>query len=158
MNAFSLGLLRVSPRAVVLGLTLSGATAAWATPTFPSRIRAELELSSLPSCELCHQGTPAIGTVVTPFGTSMRARGLLLADESSLRRALATMESEVVDSDGDGTPDIAELKAGEDPNRNDSGTGGEVLPDPRYGCGAEVVGGPAMGLLGGLWLLLRRRR
>lgn len=159
MNASLSRSLRFFRRATVLGMLLSGATAAWATPTFPSRVQSELGLSTTPACELCHQGATAVGTVVTPFGKSMLARGLVLYDEATLVRALTRLEADNVDSDGDGVSDIAELEAGQDPNRNDSGTGVEdVLPDPRYGCGAEVVGGPAMGLLGALWLARRRRR
>ncbi|WP_095975895.1 hypothetical protein [Melittangium boletus] len=153
---------RALARATVLGLGLLGATSAWATGTFPNVVRSELALSSFPSCTLCHQGNPAVGTVVTPFGTSMRAKGLIFYDEASLKKALATLDAEKVDSDADGVPDIEELKTGRDPNRAEATSGDgtpiidDVLPEPTYGCGA-APGGLSMGLAG-LLLLLKRRR
>jgi len=101
--------------------------------------------------------------VTTPFGASMRARGMVFYDDDSVKKALAALEADKVDSDADGMPDIEELKAGRDPNRVETtGSDGtpvvvdEGPPEPFYGCGA-APGGLAVGLLGLLGLLKRRR-
>jgi uncharacterized protein (TIGR03382 family) len=164
-NPFHRGLPHVLARASLLGVVLLGATAARATPEFPGIVRTELGLSSPPSCALCHQGAPSVGTVTTPFGAALRARGLVMYENGSLRKALTELNTGKVDSDGDGTPDTEELKAGRDPNKSDAPTapggeapgGGNVLPEPSYGCGV-APGAPVGLLLGGLWLLRRRRR
>jgi MYXO-CTERM domain-containing protein len=150
---------------------------AGATPTFPATIRSAESLTYTPACTLCHRGVPSVGTVTTPFGINMRQRGLVAYDEASLRAALAAMESDQVDSDGDGTPDIDELRAGTDPNSataapspdggSSSSGGGQPpaapnFPDPSYGfgCGAGVgSSGSAAGIaLMALALLARRRK
>jgi hypothetical protein len=155
---------RVLNRAAVLGVTLFASSAAWATGNFPPVVRSQLELSTAPSCTLCHQGTPQVGSVTTPFGKAMRARGLVFYDEEALKNALAALRRDNVDSDGDGTPDIEELQAGRDPNRADAATtdGGpapvvEGPPELTYGCGV-APGGLSLGLLGALSLCFRRRR
>ncbi len=156
-------------------LLLPGRAAA--TPNFPGAIRSELQLSRTPDCSLCHVGPQQVGTVNTPFGRSMRSRGLVFYDEASLRRALAALDAERIDSDGDGTPDIDELEAGADPNvagaggggggdgggggggggGDGGGGGGDAPPDvppspPEYGCSSSGGVGSA-GLV--LVLLLR---
>ncbi|OJH41807.1 thrombospondin type 3 repeat-containing protein [Cystobacter ferrugineus] len=164
-DPFHRGLPHVLARASLLGVILLGATAAKATPTFPGVINSELGGATSVSCPLCHQGMPSVGTVTTPFGKSILARNVEPGNEASLRKALAELDTEKVDSDGDGTPDTEELKAGRNPNSSDgtTGPGGEdpggdnVLPDPSYGC-AAAPGAPVGLLLGGLWLLRRRRR
>ncbi|WNG37916.1 hypothetical protein F0U61_32725 [Archangium violaceum] len=145
-------------RTVSVGLTLLGSAAAWASPAYPGVIRTELNLATEPGCNACHQGgNVGFGTVTTPFGQSLRTRGLVAANEGSLRTALSALLSERVDSDGDGTPDTDELVAGRDPNVGDSGEPVDVLPDVTYGCGA-APGAPVGLLLGGLLLLNARRR
>ncbi|MCI0570308.1 MAG: DUF2267 domain-containing protein [Myxococcaceae bacterium] len=66
--------------------------------------------------------------------TDGRQRGLVFYDEGALRAALATLEQQQVDSDGDGIPDITELREGEDPNRKPGAPGEVPLLEPRYGC------------------------
>ncbi|MCI0571886.1 MAG: thrombospondin type 3 repeat-containing protein [Myxococcaceae bacterium] len=141
------------PWLLLLGLA---PTAAWATSNFPEVLQQELALPSAPSCSLCHQGPEAVGTVVTPFGTSMRQRGLVLYDDAALRSALGAMLEQAVDSDGDGTPDLDELRAGEDPNRVPPGAGEVELLEPRYGCSS--TGGGAVGAALLLLLVLARSR
>lgn len=121
-----------SLRAATAGflMIVTVAPAAHATPTFPATLAAHLGLSSAPDCSLCHTATPQRGNVTTPFGTSMRERGLRAYDEASLRTALDALAAEKKDSDGDGAPDIDELKAGTNPN----GGAGETIV-PGYGCG-----------------------
>jgi hypothetical protein len=132
---------RLAPLGIAAALALIAAPAG-ATPNFPSAIASHLGLATSPDCTLCHVGPTQIGTVVTPFGTSMRARGLVMYDEKSLTTALDALAAEKKDSDGDGTPDIDELRAGTDPNTAGDGTGGTGTPapdEPRYGCGAHVA-------------------
>ena len=142
---------------------------AWATPNFPAALRAAESLPSMPDCTLCHRGAPQAGTVTTPFGISMRQRGLVMYDEESLRAALAAMRADAVDSDGDGTPDLDELAAGTDPNvapratSPDAGTlpAQTTFPEPIYGCsaGAGSTGAaPWMALAAlGAWAVRRSR-
>jgi MYXO-CTERM domain-containing protein len=77
-------------------------------------------------------------------------------------RRLGEMGDPAVDSDNDRVPDLEELAQGVDPNKNGPG-----LLCPSFGCGARVEPegkvDPASALtalmmLGGLWLLARRRR
>jgi hypothetical protein len=98
-----------------------------------------------PPCRICHiQGTTGSGTIQTPFGVSMLARGLS-GDNGSVCTALSALDADKVDSDGDGTPDTVELENLDDPN-----TAANVKlvdePTPTYGCG--VASGT-----GGRWLL-----
>src|SRR5689334_7110917 len=81
-------------------------TPAGATPNFPAQVAAELDLGAAPPCSLCHEGATKLGTVITPFGTSMRGRGLVAYDEQSLVNALLALEGEATDSDDDGLGDI----------------------------------------------------
>jgi len=101
---------------------------------FPRSIRSHVPLGYEPPCRLCHiQGTTGPGSVQTPFGVSMHARGLT-SDDSTLNPALDALRADNVDSDGDGVPDVAELIANTDPN-----TPVDVplsSSDPSYGCAA----------------------
>jgi hypothetical protein len=130
------------------------ATRGLATPNFPPGIKNDLMLSYEPQCSLCHtNGVTGLGTVHTPFGESMRARGLVPYDDASLSAALAKMKADNVDSDGDGVPDIEELVQGNDPDVPDKGkppsAGGPVVA---YGCGAQIAGGGVPDQAG--WLTL----
>jgi MYXO-CTERM domain-containing protein len=49
-----------------------------------------------------------------------------------LNAALDAMEKDATDTDGDGVPDVEELRAGTDP---DSPVPGATTADPKYGCG-----------------------
>ncbi len=153
--------------AVAAVSALLGARTAGATPNFPGAIKSHLTLASQPPCAVCHQnGVTGLGTVTTPFGTSMRARGLQANDTGSLNTALDALSAEGTDSDGDGTGDIAELVAGTDPNTA-GGSNGSTLT-PVYGCGGNDLSAPAnpsvvAGTLGafglfGLTIFARRRR
>jgi len=149
---------------LLLGCLLFLALPAAASATFPTATKEHLQLNQLPACSLCHMGGQVgMGTVTTPFGASMRAEGLTAGDDDALRAALDALAANGTDSDGDGTGDIGELKAGRNPNLADApgvdaGTT-EVPPTPKYGCGANTVPG-----LGGLVTLAvvaawsRRRR
>jgi hypothetical protein len=163
---------------ILLGLTMS--ISAGATPNFPGALQQDLSAPSAPDCSLCHtdgdQG--GLGTVNTPFGKNMRARGLVAFDTSSLKTALDQMTTDNVDSAGDCLDDIDELKAGRDPDAPDpagtcgdggAGSGGQPSETPSgatpaYGCGGkiaptrsngEVGWAVAFGLIG---LVVRRKR
>ena len=125
---------------------LLGAGPARATPNFPAALASDISLASPPACALCHtdgnQG--GTGTVNTPFGKNMRARGLVAYDTGSLSAALTLMSDEKVNSAGACLPDIEELQAGGDPNSagDVSACDGGVAPMetatttllPSYGC------------------------
>ena len=128
------GLLR---RAVLL-LAVLGGGAAHASSIYPPEIRNHLSLSYTPDCSICHaNGQTGFGTVTTPFGMSMRSRGLVAQNIGSLDTALDALAAERKDSDGDGVPDIDELRAGTNPNL----AGGGDIPPPSYGC-FDVSGQP----------------
>jgi len=153
-----------------LGFATLFAAEARATPNFPPEIHARLGLTADPACAICHQGgITGLGTVTTPFGKAMRARGLVPFDIGTLDAALDKMAADKVDSIGDGTPDIDDLKAGRDPNVPDTDAGTTVPVDaavvPAYGCGAHVAPGSdvdpwaaALGALVAAALVASRRR
>lgn len=130
-------------------------SAALASGNYPGLVAQELSVDA-PACSLCHDGATTFGTVTTPFGAAMLEAGLVASDEDSLVSALATLESEGTDSDGDGVGDIDELLDGTDPNG--IGDGG---PGPAYGCvgstrpGRPLAGAALLAMLAGV--LLRRR-
>lgn len=128
-------------RALLLSTILAAtllAGGAHATPNFPGAIQRQLSASAPPACRICHvDGITGLGTVNTPFGKNMRARGLEAYDEPSLVTALAAMEREGIDSSkGRGTTDIEALRRGGDPN---STSPGSALGEPDYGCGATFA-------------------
>jgi MYXO-CTERM domain-containing protein len=134
---------------------LLASSVASATSNFPGAIRTKLALTYDPQCALCHtNGITGRGTVTTPFGKAMLARGLVASDETALNTALDKMVADKVDSDLDGTTDIDELKAGTDPNGNSISVA--------YGCnasGSTDASAVVLGLaVGGLLLASRRRR
>ena len=134
---------------------------AQAVAEFPGQIQSDLALSYQVPCSVCHiKGNTAASTPITPFALSLRSRGLA-GELSSLSTALARSEADGVDSDGDGTSDIAELRAGTDPN---SSANASIVNDqePGYGCGGTAPHGHGAtglaGIFGLAWLLVRRSR
>lgn len=149
--------MRVAPFFTAAALVLLTGGSAFATANFPAATRTHLSLTYDPQCALCHtNGITGKGTVTTPFGKSMMARGLVASDETALNSALDKMVTDKVDSDGDGVTDIDELKAGTDPNTK----AGETATAAGYGCNATAGDPSALGagLLVGLGLLVSRRR
>ena len=118
---------------------------ALASPTFPADIRSHVGTPKTPACSLCHDGTPGIGTATSPFAASMKMRGLVANDVGSLNAALDALDCEKTDSDGDGVPDIDELRRGWDPNLPNKADGtvvpGATRPQvlvPTYGCSTAL--------------------
>jgi hypothetical protein len=152
-------------------LLASFARPAGASATFPEALRSKLELAQVagpaPGCRLCHQDDlGGLKTATQPLGRSLLKVGAAGASVPSLLAALDSLEAQGIDSDRDGTADIAELKAGTDPNVAPTVPGssprGDDIPLPETGCG--VAGAPSVpsacvALLGAaLWLLRRSRR
>lgn len=128
---------------------------ALASSIFPPDVQTRWSLTAEPACALCHtNGITGLGTVTTPFGKNVHlVYGAQAENETSLYTALDQMADAGVDSDGDGTSDYDELKAGTDPNVGLK-TGPGAL---KYGCGADVV--PSLfAVLAVLLLALRRRQ
>lgn len=147
----------------LLAVALIGGSvsSAQAKEQFPSEVESDLALGYQVPCSVCHiKGNTGSSTPITPFALSLRDRGLS-GDRASLSTALSRLEADGTDSDGDGVDDIAELKAGTDPNSSANADLATVQA-PGYGCGGTAPkghGGPALaGAMGLAWLILRRRR
>jgi MYXO-CTERM domain-containing protein len=134
-----------------------------ATPNFPGEVANHLMLDYLPACTLCHNGSPSVTTATTLFAESLRADGAQPNDTASLDAALDKLAKDMTDSDGDGTPDITELKNGTDPNTAGTADG----PAIAYGCFAKAElagqssapwGGAALTALCLAFAVRRRRR
>ncbi len=137
-------------------LLVALAAPAAATGAFPNTIRDTLGLDAAPACTVCHTDPGGgAGTATTPFAESLVAAGLEAFDRPSLEAALATLEADGTDSDGDGVSDIDELVAGTDPNALPGEGEGEGEPI-RYGFGCASA--PMAPLIGVLLLLLAVRR
>jgi hypothetical protein len=159
---------------LALGLSLvwtSLAFTAAASKTFPEALRQKLELPEIAGpgmgCQLCHRDdNGGLMTATKPFARTLIQSGAQGANVPSLLSALTQVEADGADSDHDGTADIAELKAGTDPNTA-SGAGGspsesetDDIPLPQTGCTLALgtTHGSAWTLLGvALFLLVRRR-
>jgi hypothetical protein len=77
------------------------------------------------------------GTATQPFAQTLQKKGAMEKDVASLNAAVTAL-TDADDSDKDGTPDLEELKMGEDPNVPN---GGIVEPNEPvlYGCFNSVV-------------------
>ncbi|MFN0063830.1 MAG: hypothetical protein ACKVPX_15095 [Myxococcaceae bacterium] len=139
----------MNTRAFVIALGMLRSTPAWATANFPPAIAETFGLSRAPACTLCHRGTPKSDTATTAFAIAMQDRGLQAYSVATLTSALDAMRVDQIDSDGDGTLDVDELAAGQDPNENVPGP-----PEPFFGCG---LGNGELVMLAP-FVLLRRRR
>jgi hypothetical protein len=122
-----------------------------AIPEFPGVVAETLDVCP-PPCSLCHTGgTPSKDNVLTPFGLNVNktfSEFTIPRTEENLPGVLASLETECenkddiacqttpcgpCNADGTGAPDIAELRAGQNPNNSG------VLACPKYGCGARVA-------------------
>jgi hypothetical protein len=127
-------------RVVIAGLFF--AASGYAHPDYPSDIAGDLGLSQPPDCSICHDGVQSATTAVRPFVNVLRQLGLGSADDpNALKTALLADEACSIDSDGDGKPDIVELRRGTNPS---DGPG-----PPKSACVAE--GGPQISLEPATW-------
>jgi hypothetical protein len=126
---------------------------AFASPVYPITIQMQLGLARAPDCTLCHRDdNGGIGTVIRPFGRTMIERFGLTGGSNiaALKSAIEGDDAEHVDSDGDGVPDIDELRAGTDPNVGVSGIESSDVPLPETGCSVAIG---AFTRPGKVWLL-----
>lgn len=139
---------------------LAAAPLAFATPGLVTDLSDAAGMPCTPPCTVCHAtNAGGGGTVTQPFGVALVDAGLLANDTPSLEAAVATLEADGTDSDEDGTPDIDELAAGEDPNGGPAFCAdGQELVTPRYGCFSGDAGGAFLVFgAAGLGAALRRR-
>ena len=150
-------------------LVLSFAPRASASASFPEALRSKLELAEVagpaPGCRICHQDdVGGLKTATKPLGRNLLKAGTVGGSVPSLLAALDSLETQGTDSDRDGTSDVAELRAGTDPNLAATDAGAPPLGDvplPETGCGlahAASVPPAWVGLGTALLLLVRRRR
>ncbi len=148
----------------LVGLALLVAPeAAFASATYPAELQSVLHMPCTPPCTICHRDNlGGMGTVVKPFGVSMKTVGHLgPANPNQIKSATDKLLQAGTDSDGDGTPDIKELEQGDDPNEKGVGS---LCGGPTYGCGARVEpagrldGWAAVAALGTAAALLSRLR
>jgi hypothetical protein len=157
--------------ATALSLALaSAARPAAASGNYPTDINSKLGVSGDPPlCTICHRDlSGGSGTVIQPFGVQMVANFGLTggAATDKLNQALDDNEAAKNDADGDGQPDVDELKAGTNPSL----AGGSAVAPAKYGCfesGGTIASAPpgsprlmSLAMAGAVAALLfwRRRR
>jgi hypothetical protein len=148
------GALRATTSAALGAAFLSTSGLALASPTYPAAIATDLGLSKAPACTICHDtASGGTGTANKAFAKAMMAAGLTGGSNTdALKAALQKLEADGTDSNGDGVPDIQELKQGKDPNQVAGQGGGPspAAPELTYGCVAEIA--PQRSLGRGAWL------
>lgn len=146
--------------------------AAEASEEYPQVIADTLEMPCVPACTLCHTSLAGgLGTIRSDvngasFGLRLIAAGVRGEAPNRVPDALAAIEADPsADLDGDMVTDIAELRAGADPN--EPGEGNVCGGGPTYGCGARIApsttldvsgGAAALGAVLALVFAARRRR
>ena len=152
----------VLSRLVFLGVLLSTATAA-ASPKFSDRLADTLDLPCPPTCLLCHtEAKGGAATANTKFGITLRRAGLECCSISEFDDIIDELADAETDSDGDGIPDIEELRDGTDPNKKSKTAEIDCAPQPvSDGCTSTgtASASSALSLVIGLSVLsLARRR
>jgi hypothetical protein len=155
---------RASAIAIFAAWALSALSAS-ASPTYPEALAGQLELACPPACTLCHdtmEGGPL--TANRPFGIAARRLGLFSGNTEQLLQVIAQMEANGTDSDGDGTGNVAELRAGGNPNDPGTTPLGCYTPPAEEDGGGCATGGSTghagLSLFAGLLIVgmvLRRR-
>jgi MYXO-CTERM domain-containing protein len=130
------------------------AASAAADASFPERLAKDLSMPCTPPCTICHVDTKGgfgtlrnIASGKPGFGKTLHQPefGLVVSDFNTLETALQADEAAKSDVDGDGTPDIEELKKCEDPN--DPTPGASLLATgPEFGCVRVAKPGPVDGV------------
>jgi hypothetical protein len=155
--------------AILAGVLVSSlVNVASASPSFPGAVLDYLqktgsrEVDCAVPCTLCHYTLLGGKGTAREEGFTYNLRNLYSvkeADPSTIAPALAALERSldcplapgaICDSDGDGTPDIMELRGSRDPD------GDRNFNDClKYGCGASSVAprGPERTELGPLWFV-----
>jgi hypothetical protein len=157
-----------------------------ARPWVPGALKRILNMPcDPPACTLCHEVPQGGGPADKPFGNAIQGAGFFPTanenadSDAALKAALTALEGSAgagdggakdggagpvippTDSDGDGVPDVTELRQCTDPN-GQGGVGG-----PTYGCLRVAPRGPVDGVAGvasltvlaiGAALMRRRRR
>ena len=156
---------------LVVTALLSAGTAA-AQPNFPELLAKALAMPCTPQCTVCHRdNNGGFGTLrktvqgSSGFGVNLTQFGLAVGDPGSVASSAQAADEAGQDSDGDGTPDVTELRAGDDPNDATAGATVCGAQGPEYGCARVAPAAPldttALGVslvtLAGLTLLRRRR-
>jgi hypothetical protein len=128
----------------------SFAPPAQASETYPAAVQEALGLACPPACVLCHTRPEGGIGQINSFGETVRNTGVQIRNPDGIPAALECIENgvdnpeespcqhragEVRDSDGDGTPDIEELRNAEDPSSTEGGS----FCGPSYGCGASIA-------------------
>lgn len=96
-----------------------------ASQNFPKVVQSELGLKTAPECTICHMdNNGGEGSAKQPFALALQRLGAVKKNDGLLIEALREAEARGIDSDGDCTPDIDELRAGKNPNVFDKADGG----------------------------------
>lgn len=144
----------------------------------PAFVQQRFGLSCAPDCTLCHARSPgSFGNIRTvtvngqtnAFIAAIEACGFVPTDQNTWGPSFDACETNPAlakDTDGDGTFDMAELRAGTDPS--DPTSGAQICGSgPSYGCVRIARGTPVDGLaaltssavlVAGIALMRRRRR
>lgn len=156
---------RIAIGSVLISSAFVAAPAA-ARSEFTGDVARDLNMPCEPDCTLCHRtlaGGPGNlrfvkGTQDVPgFGFALKGDfGVDVSNRDSLGPALQAAEAAGSDVDGDGVPDITELKAGDDPNDPTAGARLCGSSAPEYGCLRVAPRGSvdSTGALAGIAVLL----
>jgi hypothetical protein len=131
-----------------------------ARPEFPDSLQSATGAPCVPQCNICHESVSGGGPADQPFAKSLLQMGGLQGP-GAMEYDVSQLEHAGVDSDGDGVGDIAEIRAGTDPNY----AGDALICQPDVGCGAHVAPEPpndglaaSFAMLTALGLVFLRRR
>lgn len=108
---------------------------ALAKPEFVEPLQEATDAPCLPQCNICHSSVSGGGEPVQPFVESLESVAGEVESEEAIRWAVAQLEQQNIDSDGDGVGDIEEIRQGDDPNY----AGDALICQPEVGCGAHIA-------------------